>query len=607
MLVNKPFSILFLFVALHFFSFTISAKDSDSLQIRYFTGSNIFNYKSSDTTLSNLFFYQPNSSFTNFAYNTGNIGQAFAPLFYNLNRSNENIYRGFDTYFFTSDSVRYYNTSKAYTEFNYTQGLTKEHLPSVFHTQRLNDQLGVTLNYRVISSDGTYHNQFSRGQSFYTAIDFHTKDGRFLTLLDVTYNSLKVSENGGLTKEDDTLFTNGEVVNNRLLLNTNLNTATNRLKHKSISSKNYWFFIGKNDSVSTSKYRSGLFCEVNVSNSSALYTATDVSDVNNVLFSNILLDSNQTRDSVWLNKFDACAGFTIGKWNKSFYVPTFKLGYKQQWYNIDAMNTGFAVGEYSRSEDRYSFDIKAQYGLAGRKANDIRSEISIAKSLVSIKANVAVQCTFANQKPSFFDNFYISNHHAWNNNFKNQEEIGFSARLYLAPLRLTLDGGLQQLNNFIYFDTNSNISQSNEMQNISYVSLNHGYQNKWFRSRTFARYQGSSSEIRIPNLLGRQEVAFLINHKAIHAELGLLVTYVSNFYGNAYDPSNREYHLQNSYLVGGIVLVDFFASLRVGSAKLYFKADHLNAGILGYNYQLVPYHPLTDLTWKLGIRWSFWN
>jgi len=107
--------------------------------------------------------------------------------------------------------------------------------------------------------------------------------------------------------------------------------------------------------------------------------------------------------------------------------------------------------------------------------------------------------------------------------------------------------------------------------------------------------------------MGRQEICFLINHKAIHAEIGMLGTYVSNFYANAYNPSIRDYNLQNKTNVGGVILLDFFASLRVGAAKLYFKADHFNAGILGYNYELVPFHPLTDLTFKLGIKWTFWN
>lgn len=606
MLVKKPFFILFFLFALLSFSPTICANNNDSLHIKYFTGSNLFSYSFSDTTLSNLIFYQPNSSFTHFAYNTGNVGQAFAPLFFNLNRCNENIFRAFDSYFFSSDSVRYYSTSRPYTEFNYTQGLTKEHLPSVFHTQRLHEQLGLTLNYRVISSDGSYHNQLSRGQSFYTAIDFHSKNGHFLTLLDLTYNSLKVQENGGLTKEDDTLFTNGEV-SNRLLLNTNLNGAVNRLKHKSVSSKNYWFLIGENDSIHKHTFRSGLFCDVNASSSSALYTATDVSDVNNILFPNIFLDSTQTRDSIWINKIETFAGFSAGKWGSTFYIPILKLGYKQQWYNESAMNSSFVAAEFVKQSKSFDANVKSHYGLIGRRKNDIKVEFNVAKDLLSEKFRLFANLIYANQKPSYFDDFYISNHHLWNNDFKKQEELNASLKLFIKSMNLSLEGGYQQVSNFILFDINSNIAQLSEKQNISFLSLSHGIQKRWFRSRTFVRYQQSSYAVRVPSVLCRQEVAFLINRKSIHAELGILATYVSNFYGNAYDPSIREYHQQNTYLVGGVTLIDFFASLRVGSAKLYLKADHLNAGFLGYNYQLVPYHPLTDLTWKLGIRWSFWN
>ena len=603
MLVKKFLTILFVISLFSSFPIFAQKKDKDSLQIQYFSPTNPFYLENSDTSLSNLIFYQPNSSFTNFAFNSGNIGQAFAPLFWNYSRSQENVFHAFDSYFLKSDSVKYYYTSRPYTEFVYTQGLTNEHLPSVFHTQRFNSQMGVTLNYRVISSEGTYSNQATRGHNFYTAIDFHSKKGRYISLLDFVYNSLNSEENGGLSADDYEDFISGDN-SNRLLYETNLSSAVNIMRHKGVAWKNYWFCFGKTDSIEVRNYRLGLFNELNITSSSSLFKMESSTDV--LSFNSIFIDSTQTRDSLWLNRLETFAGLTFGNWNRSFYIPQIKVGYKQQWNNVSEMNSGFFAAELNKAKDSLSLKANFQIGVFGRRTGDMNAQVNLGKNFR--RSNfIGILLSYGNEKPAFFDNYFITNHHLWNNDFKNIEQYSASGKIIVSPLSVTLEGGYQRIANMIFFDINADIKQSSQSQNLAFLSLLHTFKNKWLRSRTFARYQLSSETIRIPQLLARQEIAFLINHKAIHAEAGLLGTYVSNFFANAYDPSIRDYYLQNKNNVGGLILVDFFAALRVGSAKLYFKVDHFNAGFRGNNYELIPFHPLTDVTIKLGIKWTFWN
>ena len=603
MLVKKSLLILLLVSLFSSFSIFAQQKEKDSIQIQYFSATTPFYLKKSDTSLSNLIYYQPNSSFINFGFNSGNVGQAFAPLYLTYNRSQENVFQAFDAYFIKSDSVKYYYTSRPYTEFVYTQGLTKEHLPSVLHTQRFNSQMGVTLNYKVISSDGTYANQGSRGQNFYTAIDFHSKNRKYLSLLDFTYNSLNSRENGGLSVDDYEVFKSGEN-SNRLLLKTNLASAVNSMRHKGLAWKNYWFCFGNNDSAEVQNHRLGIFNELNITSSSSLFKMTIASDV--LSFNSIFLDSTQTRDSLWLNRLETFAGLTIGNWNKSIYIPQIKVGYKQQWNNVSEMNSGFLAVELNKAKDSVSLNANFQIGLLGRRTGDMKAQVNLGKNLRGSNF-IGIHLAYGNEKPSYFDNNFISNHHLWNNDFKNIEQYRSSGKIIISPLNVTLEGGYQCIANMIFFDINADIKQSSQSQNLTFLSLLHTCKNKWVRSRSFARFQSSTDAIRIPQLLARQEIAFLINHKAIHAEVGILGTYVSNFFANAYEPSIRDYYLQNKSNVGGLILVDFFAALRVGSAKLYFKVDHFNAGFLGNNYELIPFHPLTDLTFKLGIKWTFWN
>ena len=604
----KKFQILFSLFFLFSFSLVYSQSSGDSLSIRYFHDQNPTLTKTLDTSLSNLYLYRPNSSFQNFSYNLGNIGLAFVPLTFSYNRPTENIFRGYNGYFFTSDSVRYYQTQKAYTEFNYTQGLTKEHFPGGIHTQRLNKNLGLSAVYQVISSEGNYLHQETKGAFFYTALDFSSTNKRISSYLNFVFNKLVATENGGLTADSDSSFRAGASQSNRQLLTTALSSTKNTLYHKAISWKNYWFFIGPPDSLSNSKtIFAGLFNESNISSSYVLFNTNKV-DIESGYLQSLYSDAI-IKDSMNLSRVDNYFGIVLGK-KKENILPFMKLGWRQQWNNIAAMNSGFAEIDLKKEiSDSLFINAFAQYGINGRRFGDAKIQAGINKTFNSGDI-FNLQASFSNQQASYFDEFSSSttNLHSWTNFFSKNSIYTVSGSYSLSKWKLTLDGGYQGITGYIYFDENANLMQNNALINTYYASVFKVFQYKWFRSRSYVRYQNSSSSlVLMPDLLARQEIAFFINHKAIHAEVGLLATYFSSYSSSAYDPSLRDYYFQSDFKSGNHPFVDFYAALKVGPTRIFLKVDHFNARLSGNNYEMLPYYPMSDLTFKLGIKWGFWN
>jgi hypothetical protein len=604
----KKFQILFSLFFLFSFSLVYSQASGDSLSIQYYYDQNSEATKQLDTSLSNLCLYRPNSSFQNFSYNLGNIGLAFVPLTFNYNRPSENIFRAFSGYMITSDSVRYYKTQKPYTEFNYTQGLTKEHFPGGIHTQQLNKNLGLSLMYQVISSEGTYQQQQTKGVSFYGAMDFTSNNKKYLSYFNFVYNKLFVTENGGLTMDSDTTFRQGGGQSNRQLLATNLKSTTNTMYHKGISWKNYWFFTGPPDSAATAKtIYAGLFNETNITSSYVLFKSSK-EDIDSNLFKSVYSDTI-TKDSMNLSRIDNFFGVVLGR-KKENILPFMKIGWRQQWNNIQVMNSSFGEFELNKEiKDKFFLRAFAQYGLNGRRSGDLKLLSSIHKVFNSGDV-IYFQTSFSNQRSSYFDDFSgsSSNLHIWNNSFNRNMSYAVSGNYSLLKWNLFLEAGYQGIQGYVYFDEKASLMQNNSLLHSYYASIFKVFQYKWFRTRSYVRYQNSSSNlIRMPDLLARQEIAFLINHKAIHAEIGFLITYFSSYATYAYDPSLRDYYLQTSFKAGNYPFLDFYAALKVGPTRIFFKADHFNSGLTGNNYEMLPYYPMTDLTFKLGIKWGFWN
>ncbi len=274
------------------------------------------------------------------------------------------------------------------------------------------------------------------------------------------------------------------------------------------------------------------------------------------------------------------------------------------------MNSGFAEFELNKEiKDSVFFKAFSQYGIEGRRMGDLKMQSSINKIFKS-GSSIGLQGSFSNQQASYFDNFSGSTTmlHNWTNYFNRNLIYGASTIFSLAKWKLTLEAGYQGVSGYVYFDKSDSLVQNNAPINTYYASLFKVFQNKWIRSRSYVRYQNSSSHlILMPDLLLRQELAFLINYKTIHAEIGFLATYFSSYATYAYDPSLRDYYLQSNFKSGNYPFLDAYAALKVGPTRIFFKVDHFNARMSGNNYEMLPYYPMTDLTFKLGIKWGFWN
>ncbi|MCX6180934.1 MAG: hypothetical protein NT150_03265 [Bacteroidetes bacterium] len=602
--VQIVFSLFFLFS----FSLLYSQNSGDSLYIRYFNDQNPTVTKQLDTSLSNLYLYRPNSSFQNFSYNLGNIGSAFVPLTFLYNRADENIFRAFRGYIITSDSVKYFKTQRPYTEFNYTQGLTTEHFPGGLHTQRLNKNLGLSTVYQALSSLGAYQHQKTRGIFFYVALDFTSNNRKFSSYLNFVYNKLLSTENGGLTLDSDTSFRDGNSKSNRQLFATGLNNTNNTITHRGVSWKNYWYFIGPPDSVDNqNNVFAGLCNETNVFSSYALFK-TDAADINSGYLESLSSDSIVS-DSMNFGRIDNFFGVVLGK-SKGNITPFLKLGWRQQWNNHESMNSGFAEVDLKKEiADSVFLNAFAQYGVNGRRSGDLRLNLEISKIFKSGDV-FNLNGSYAKLQASYFDDYSSSatNIHNWSNHFQRNSSSIAALSYSFSKLKLTLEGSYQGIGGYIYFDENANLMQNNTLIHTFHVGAFKVIQHKWFRARSYIRYQNSSSYlILMPDLMARQEISFLINHKAIHAEVGFLATYFTSYSTYAYEPSLRDYYFQSSFKSGNYPFLDFYAALKVGPTRIFFKVDHFNARLNGNNYELLPYYPMNDLTFKLGIKWGFWN
>jgi hypothetical protein len=117
------------------------------------------------------------------------------------------------------------------------------------------------------------------------------------------------------------------------------------------------------------------------------------------------------------------------------------------------------------------------------------------------------------------------------------------------------------------------------------------------------------SVLQLPAVIGKLTLCYdiVLFKNALHAQVGISGTYHSEWYQNAYMPALRAFYLQKNYVSGNYPYLDAFVNLNIKRARIFVKYEHFNAGLINYNYILVPNYPQADAGLKFGISWLFFD
>jgi hypothetical protein len=92
--------------------------------------------------------------------------------------------------------------------------------------------------------------------------------------------------------------------------------------------------------------------------------------------------------------------------------------------------------------------------------------------------------------------------------------------------------------------------------------------------------------------------------KSTLGQIGFDLRYLSGTEGLAYNPVLANYFLSNG-VINNYPYLDFFLNFKVSTFKLFFKVEHLNAGLIGNNYFTLTNLPMHDRAIRIGINWTF--
>ena len=152
----------------------------------------------------------------------GNVGTATHSILFDPNMRSgwDHGMHAFDAYHWDLETIRFFNTTRPYTELAYMLGGRAEQIAEITHTQNVKPNLNILLQYRLINAPGFFKNQKTNDNNYLVTSWYQSINKRYNNYFALLANALQSDENGGLRNDKD--YLNDPIYNDRFNIPTKL-------------------------------------------------------------------------------------------------------------------------------------------------------------------------------------------------------------------------------------------------------------------------------------------------------------------------------------------------------------------------------------------------
>ena len=521
--------------------------------------------------------------------------------------------------------VVYYDLPTPFTELMYRSVFEQGQLLDAVYSVNTSREFNFSISRKGLRSLGNFQNFLTSSSNFKFTANYSSKGKKYYLRSHYSNQKLFAEQNGGISDLDVDNFENG--VNQYLdrgVFDPNFENAHNELLGKRFYIDQLYKFH-QNDTLKTNKlevYNSILLEEKGYKfqqNSLDDFFGEGFSnqEINDKIFlTSLIVDAGLNFKSTALGNISAALIFRDDKYS----IQNFELeDFIDSSQSINSSTLYLSAG-YSKKikETIFNFIFK-NHVFGDSQSGLIKSNIEFdLKNQNSLNVGFSI----LNSMPDYNQRLYTSNYinYNWNNDFHNVETRSLNLTLKLKRL-LNINIDYVNIQNHIQFEEietgnvddgfiyNVKPIQYDDRLDLFKVRLKRSIDFGKFSVDSALLFQKSMSDdiINLPQIVSRNTVYFSTDmfKKALYLQTGFGVKYFSKFYMNGYDPLLAELYIQNDKEIGDFPMIDFFINAKIQQTRLYFKFEHFNSSLTGYNYYSAPNYPYRDFSFRFGLVWNF--
>lgn len=596
-----------------------------------------------DSTLSDFTIRYPIPATHVYLGNTGNATRSilFSP---SLKAGWDPGFHAFDVYKWKIENVRFFNTTRPYSELGYLIGSNAQQIIELTHTQNVKPYWNIGLQYRLIGAPGFFKSQNTNHNNYLASSWYQSPKKRYNNYLAITANKLQSSENGGIDVAylDDPLFSKrynipikigGDPEFQTSVFSSALATG-NRYKDFSFLMRQQ-YDLGKKDSIVTDSTVIPLFYPrlrfehtIKISkNNFVFFDAVADSTTYKNIYNYTLpkpIDSVSFKD-VWR---EISNDFSIYQFPDAKNLHQFvRLGIEYQLLKgafdsgrvEESLHNIIAHGEYRNRTRNQKWDIEAfgRLFLNGYNSGDYHAYISLQRLLSKSIGSLQVGFENVNRSPSFIYNDKSSFYFDDPKSFSKENTIHFFATSRVPKLKLQLGADYYLISNYLYLSNFFKLQQEAALFNFLRISASKTFRlnRRWnLYSDVWVQQKTGSVALNTPLVYLRQRLAFEGNFfRNLNLSTGVEVRYHTPYKADNYSPLLGQFFYQDSITIRNLPEITAFLHFRIRSFKGFLRAENLNSfeykQELGFtnNNLAAPGYAYPGLVIRFGIYWSFVN
>lgn len=615
--------------------------DSITIFFRYFDSTRTRRF---DSTLND---YSLRSPIPYTHYNMGNMGSAAQSYLFQprMLPGFDPGFHAFDIYNYSLENTRLFQTTRPYTEFNYSLASSAEQMISFLHTQNKKSNFNFSAEYRFSNAPGNLKNQNASINNFRFTSRYQTNNKRYEGLLIAIINKNAAAENGGLENEArlDSLFNNAFELPTRLgraglvsrnPFNTSVNTG-NIYRETTVFYRHH-YDIGQKDSLVTDSSVIKLFYprlrfehDLNYSTRQYRFFDYNIDSVNSDRYRKYFNFRNPSDTIQYSDQWNRLSNtFSLISYPDKKNLSQFlKLGVTlenirgtfQDTTTLAGLYNIYASGEYRNRTRNQVWDMEARGSLYinGLNAGDYDAFISLKRMLSKKTGYLTVGFNNVNRSPAMlFDrisSFPISNRTDYN----KQNLTRLFGKYENPQQRLSITGNYYLVSNYLYFDSFFTARQAATVFNVLQISLNKQFRlsRKWnWYSEVHLQPLTGQPPVNLPLIFTRNRVAFEGTfYRNLQLSTGLEMIYHTPYERDNYSPFLGQFFVQNGTTFSNRPDIHYFMHFRIRSFQGFFRLENLNSLNIKKGFEFTQLSRLADhyrqlgLWMRFGLWWSFVN
>lgn len=583
---------------------------------------------------------------------TGNLGGAgLNMIFFNRPQQRQFFFaNALDAWLPSAYNAKYYNVYIPMTLLSYNTGgnkqNTQDRLRALF-AGNVNKKIGITASFDFLYSKGAYSKQSTKDISF-TAGGYYLDDKYQLQAMYAQYNMLG-KENGGITDAlyitDPAELQAGVSKIEALSIPVNLQNAHSRMQGSELvvnQSYNvgYYNTIQVNDTTTREEYVpvTKFIWTLGWDRSRHMFIDRGTEDA--AFWKNHYMSAFNTRDVTYSSNITNTVGISLlegfRKWAKfglSAYIthqlrhiaqtPDTLTENDRKLQNLTQLPEGFHCdskvnrnviwvgGSLSKRKGSIlTYSADAKIGLIGDVAGDLdlSGRIDTHFRLFADSVNVEAYARFRNESQPWLIQHYRSNHFVWDNDFGKTRSLRFGGLLDLRRTGTTLNAGLENLQNYIYFNDLSLPQQFGKNISIFSATLQQNLKFGIWNWNNTITYQNTSNADILPlptlSIYSNMFLRFTA-FKVLHSQIGIDCNYYTRYRGVDYQPATMIFHTCGNAKIGNYMWMDAYATFKLKKVRFFVMVSHVNQGLFSDNYFAMPLYPMNPRKFQLGLSIDF--